>query len=69
MLQFLLTHTVYSLYLFLAFILIAPVKNLDQVCSRLIKNIPGYFLPAFPQNGRYYCVFVVFHSKFTVLLW
>ena len=43
MLQFLLHHTVYSLYLFLAFILITQVKNLYQVYSRLIKNIPASF--------------------------
>ena len=40
MLQFLLHDTVYSLYLFLAFILITQVKNLY---SRLIKNIPASF--------------------------
>ena len=43
MLQFLLHHTVCSLYLFLAFILITQVKNLYQVYSRLIKNIPASF--------------------------
>ena len=43
MLQFLLHHTVYSLYLFLAFILITQVKNLYQVYSRFIKNIPASF--------------------------
>ena len=43
MLQFLLHHTVYSLCLFLAFILITQVKNLYQVYSRLIKNIPASF--------------------------
>ena len=43
MLKFLLHHTVYSLYLFLAFILITQVKNLYQVYSRLIKNIPASF--------------------------
>ena len=43
MLQFLLHHTVYSLYLFLAFILITQVKNLYQVYSHLIKNIPASF--------------------------
>ena len=43
MLKVLLHHTVYSLYLFLAFILITQVKNLYQVYSRLIKNIPAYF--------------------------
>ena len=43
MLKFLLHHTVYSLYLFLAFILVTQVKNLYQVYSRLIKNIPASF--------------------------
>ena len=43
MLQFLLHHTVYSLYLFLIFILLKQVNNLYQVSSRLIKNIPAYF--------------------------
>ena len=43
MLQFLLHHTVYSLHLFLAFLLIRQVKNLYQVYSRLIKNIPAAF--------------------------
>ena len=43
MLKFLIHHTVYSLYLFLAFILITQVKNLYQVYSRLIKNIPASF--------------------------
>ena len=41
--QFLLGHTVYSLYLFLVFILITQVKNLYQVYSHLIKNIPASF--------------------------
>ena len=40
-------HTVYSLHLFLAFILIMQVKNLYQVYSRLIKNIPASFLLCF----------------------
>ena len=43
MLQFLLHHTIYSLYLFLAFILITQVKNLYQISSRLIKMIPASF--------------------------
>ena len=43
MLQFLLHHTVYSLYLFLTFILITQVNNLYQVSSHLIKNIPTSF--------------------------
>ena len=43
MLQFLLHRTVYSLYLFLTFILIAQVSNLYQVSSRLIKKIPASF--------------------------
>ena len=43
MLQFLLHHTVYSLYLFLNFILIKQVNNLYQVSSRLIKIIPAPF--------------------------
>ena len=43
MLQFFLHHTVYSLYLFLAFILTTQVKNLYQIYSRLIKNIPASF--------------------------
>ena len=47
MLQFLLHHTRYSLCLFLAFILIMQVKNLYQVYSHLIKNIPASFRPRF----------------------
>ena len=43
MLKFLIHHTIYSFYLFLAFILITQVKNLYQVYSRLIKNIPASF--------------------------
>ena len=43
MLQFLLHCTVYSLYLFLTFILIKQVNNLYQVSSRLIKIIPASF--------------------------
>ena len=43
MLQFLLYHTVNSLYLFLTFILITQVNNHYQVSSRLIKNIPASF--------------------------
>ena len=43
MLQFLLHCTVYSLYLFLTFILIKQVNNLYQVSSRLIKIIPAPF--------------------------
>ena len=43
MLQFLLNHTVYSLYLVLAFILTTKVKYLYQVYSRLITNIPAPF--------------------------
>ena len=41
--QFLLYHTVYSLYLFLTFILIMQVNNFYQVSSCLIKNIPASF--------------------------
>ena len=43
MLQFLLHHTVYSLYLFLTFILIMQVNNLYQVSSRLIQIISASF--------------------------
>ena len=43
MLQFLLHHIVYSLYLFLTFILLTQVNNLYQVSGRLIKNIPASF--------------------------
>ena len=43
MLQFLLHYTVYSLFLFLTFILIKQVNNLYQVSSRLIKIIPASF--------------------------
>ena len=43
MLKFLPNHTVYSLYLFLASILITHVKNLHQVHSRFIQNIPASF--------------------------
>ena len=81
MLQFLLYHTVYSLYLFLTFILITQANNLYQVSSRLIKNIwaschlrflkiadTTVFLLFFMQNSRSYCVFVVFHSKLQLLL-
>ena len=35
--------SVYSLYLFLTFILITQVNNLHQVSSRLTKNISTYF--------------------------
>ena len=54
MLQFLLHHTIYSLYLFLAFILIMQVKNLSNFQS-FNQNHSSIFLPAFPQNSRYYC--------------
>ena len=43
MLQFLLHHNVYSLYLFLTFILLTQVNNLYQVSGHLIKNIPASF--------------------------
>ena len=43
MLQYLLHHTIYSLYLFLTFILVTQVNNLYQVSSRLIKVIPASF--------------------------
>ena len=43
MLQFLPHHTVYSLYLFLTFILITQVNNPYQFSSRFIKNIPASF--------------------------
>ena len=43
MLQFLLHHTVYSLYLDLTFTLIKQVNNLHQVSSCLIKIIPASF--------------------------
>ena len=43
MAQFLHHHTIHSLHLFFAFILITQVKNLYQVYSRLIKNIPASF--------------------------
>ena len=43
MLQFLLHHTVYFLYLFLDFILVTQDKNLYQVYGCLIKNIPASF--------------------------
>ena len=43
MLQFLLHHIVYSLYLFLTFILLTQVNNLYQVSGHLIKNIPASF--------------------------
>ena len=43
MLQFLLHHTVYSLYLFLTFILIMQVNNLYQVSSRLNQIISASF--------------------------
>ena len=42
MLQFLFHHTLYSLYLFLTFILIKQVHNLYQVSSHIIK-IPASF--------------------------
>ena len=53
---------------FLTFILITQVNNLYHVFSRLIKNIPVSFRLCVPHNSRHYCVFVAFHSKFTVLL-
>ena len=59
MLKFLLHHTVYSLYLFLAFILIAQVKSLYQVYSRLIKNIPASFRLHFFKIADI-CVFLLF---------
>ena len=59
MLQFLLHYTVYSLYLFLTFILIKQVNNLYQVSSRLMKIIPAFFA-CFPQNSRYYCFLFFF---------
>ena len=43
MLQFLLHHNVYSLYLFLTFILLTQVNNLYQFSGHLIKNIPASF--------------------------
>ena len=43
MIQFLLHHSVYPLYLFLTFILIKQVNNLYQVSSRLIKIIQASF--------------------------
>ena len=43
LLQFLLHHIVYSLYLIFTFILITQVNNLYQVSSRLIKSIPASF--------------------------
>ena len=68
MLQFLLHHTVYFLYLFLTFILITQVNNLYQVSSRLIEIIPASFCLRFLkiaditvsllfsiQNLLYYC--------------
>ena len=63
-------HTVYSLYLFLTFILITQVNNLHQVSSRLTKNISTYFHLRFlkKKKNRYYCAFVAFCSKFTVLM-
>ena len=68
MLQFLPHHTVCCLYLFLTFILITQVNNLYQVSSRLIKNIPASFRLSFLKIADI-TVFVVFYSKFTVLLW
>ena len=41
--QFLLHYTIYSLHLFLAFILIKQVKNCHQISSRLINVIPVSF--------------------------
>ena len=48
-LQFLLHHTVYSLYLFLAYIYF-----------RFNQKHSSIFSPAFPQNSRYYCVLLFF---------
>ena len=42
-LQYLLHHTEYSLYLFLTFILITQINNLYQVSNRLIKISPASF--------------------------
>ena len=47
MLQFLLHHTIYSLYLFLTFILIKQVNNLYQVSSHSIRIIPASFCLCF----------------------
>ena len=47
MLQFLLHHTIYSLYFFLTFILITQVNNLYQVSSCLTKIIPISFCLCF----------------------
>ena len=47
MLQFLLHHNVYCLYLFLTFIVITQVNNLYQVSRRLIKIIPASFRQRF----------------------
>ena len=73
MLQFLLHHTVYSLYLFLTFILIKQVNNLYQVSSRLIKIIPASFLLHFLKiaditvfccfSFKIYCLVVVTLKK------
>ena len=67
-LQFLLHHNVYPLYLFLTFILIKQVNNLYQCFSRLIEIIPAschlrflkitditVFLLLFIQNLLYCC--------------
>ena len=69
MLQFLLYCAVYSLYLFLTFILIKQVNNLYQVSSRLIKIIPASFRLRFLKIADITVFFFVFHSNFTVLLW
>ena len=60
MLQFLLHCTVYSLYLFLTFILIKQVNNLYQVSSRLIKIIPASFRLRFLKIADITVFFLLF---------
>ena len=63
MLQFLLHHTVHSLYLFLTFILIKQVNNLYQVSSCLIKIIPASFLLRFLKIADITVFFLFFIQK------
>ena len=66
MLQFLLHHTVYFLYLFLTFILIMQVNNLSSLRSFNQKH-SSIFLSTSPQNSRYYC-FCCFSFKIYCLI-
>ena len=52
--------SVYSLYLFLTFILITQVNNLHQVSSRLTKNISTYYHLRFLKKNPDITVLLLF---------